>query len=53
VAQAIHLPAIREALAAVEARQVVVIDMAQGVKKSRLVAWSFFSDAQARAWRQR
>ena len=30
-----------------------VIEMAQGQKKSRLVAWSFLSDAQHRSWAER
>ncbi|MGL5225821.1 MAG: 23S rRNA (adenine(1618)-N(6))-methyltransferase RlmF [Aeromonas sp.] len=43
-----HLPAARKALADIGARQVQVIDMAQGNKVSRILAWSFFDDAGLR-----
>ena len=39
-----------EALAQVGARQVRVIDMAQGNKVSRILAWSFLDEASRIAW---
>jgi 23S rRNA (adenine1618-N6)-methyltransferase len=45
-----HLPEIYEALRAVSAPKVETIDMAQGQKKSRLVAWTFFKENDAKDW---
>ncbi|WP_312204053.1 RlmF-related methyltransferase, partial [Mixta calida] len=40
-----HLPTLRQALTNVGAREVRIIDMAQGQKQSRFIAWSFQDDA--------
>ncbi|PKH20918.1 23S rRNA (adenine(1618)-N(6))-methyltransferase RlmF [Enterobacterales bacterium CwR94] len=47
-----NLPALKKALADVEAVAVRVVDMAQGQKQSRFLAWSFMTpDAQRKALR--
>ena len=43
-------PAARKALARVGAQDVRVIDMAQGNKVSRILAWSFLYEASRTAW---
>ncbi|RWS95517.1 23S rRNA (adenine(1618)-N(6))-methyltransferase RlmF [Aeromonas caviae] len=45
-----NLPAARKALARVGAREVRVLDMAQGNKVSRILAWSFLDDGQRKSW---
>ncbi len=45
-----NLPAARKALARVGAQDVRVIDMAQGNKVSRILAWSFLDDGQRKTW---
>jgi len=45
-----NLPAARKALARVGAQDVRVIDMAQGNKVSRVLAWSFLDDGQRKSW---
>lgn len=45
-----NLPAARKALARVGAQDVRVIDMAQGNKVSRILAWSFLDEASRTAW---
>jgi 23S rRNA (adenine1618-N6)-methyltransferase len=45
-----HLPEIYEALRAVNVPTVETIDMAQGQKKSRIVAWTFFKENDAKDW---
>ncbi len=45
------LPGIYNALKQVATTEVRTIDMAQGQKKSRLVAWTFLTAAQQAAWR--
>jgi 23S rRNA (adenine1618-N6)-methyltransferase len=49
VAKSDHLPAIRKQLLKVGAKDVRVVAMAQGSKQSRFIAWTFQSDAPARA----
>jgi 23S rRNA (adenine1618-N6)-methyltransferase len=44
-----NLPAIYDALKKVGAHKVKTIDMAQGQKKSRIVAWTFMSGDEAKA----
>ncbi|WP_046243665.1 23S rRNA (adenine(1618)-N(6))-methyltransferase RlmF [Hymenobacter terrenus] len=44
------LPGVYQALKKVEAGEVRTISMAQGQKKSRLVAWSFLTPAQQAEW---
>ena len=43
-----NLPAARKALVRVGAREVRVLEMAQGNKVSRILAWSFLDDGSAR-----
>ncbi len=47
-----HLPDIYGALRTVGALRVETIEMAQGQKKSRIVAWTFLTEAGANAWRK-
>lgn len=48
-----NLPEIYRALEAVDAEKVRTIDMAQGQKQSRFVAWSFFDTAARARWLQK
>ncbi|WP_374351544.1 23S rRNA (adenine(1618)-N(6))-methyltransferase RlmF [Chitinimonas sp.] len=52
VSKAGSLPAIYRALQAAGATASHTIDMAQGQKQSRIVAWSFFTPSQQNAWRK-
>ncbi|KMK97701.1 23S rRNA methyltransferase [Aeromonas enteropelogenes] len=45
-----NLPAAKKALTRVGARQVRVIEMAQGNKVSQVLAWTFFDEAGCREW---
>ncbi len=45
-----NLPAAKKALTWVGARQVRVLEMAQGNKVSRVLAWTFFDEAGCREW---
>ena len=47
------LPGVYRALKTAGAADVRTIEMAQGQKKSRLVAWTFLAPAQQDAWRKR
>lgn len=47
-----NLPAVYAALKVAKTREVKTIDMAQGQKKSRVVAWSFLSKREQEAWRR-
>jgi len=51
ISKAASLPAVYRALRNVNALTVKTIDMAQGQKKSRFVAWTFLNASQQRAWR--
>jgi 23S rRNA (adenine1618-N6)-methyltransferase len=51
VSKAASLPAIYRALKAAGALEVRTIPMAQGQKKSRIVAWTFLNAKQRRVWR--
>jgi 23S rRNA (adenine1618-N6)-methyltransferase len=51
IAKATHLPVLYRALRRSGAVQMRTLGMAQGQKKSRLVAWSFLTPAQQQAWR--
>ena len=53
VAKSAHLPALHGALRKAGAVEVRVLDMAQGQKKSRILAWTFLDEAQRLAWRVR
>ena len=44
------MPQIYAALKEIKARDVRTIDMAQGQKKSRVVAWTFLSKREQQAW---
>lgn len=46
-----NLPSIYKTLSKVGAVEVKTIDMAQGQKTSRIVAWTFLSQAQQKAWK--
>ncbi len=50
ISKAASLPSVYRALKNVNALQVKTIDMAQGQKKSRVVAWTFLNTSQQRAW---
>lgn len=51
ISQSHTLPGIYKELKYAEAVEVRTIDMAQGQKKSRLVAWTFLTPEQQAAWR--
>ena len=51
VSAAANLPSFYKTLKKVEALQVKTINMAQGNKKSRILAWTFFNEKQHQAWR--
>lgn len=51
ISKATSLPGVYRALRNASALQVKTIDMAQGQKKSRIVAWTFLNASQQRAWR--
>lgn len=53
VSKAANLAGMQAHLRRVEARDVRVVDMAQGQKRSRFVAWSFHDAATRRAWHAR
>ena len=53
VSKATSLPAIYRALKGAEVAKSRTIDMAQGQKKSRIVAWTFLNERQHQAWRNR
>ncbi len=52
VSKASNLPAIQTALKKAGALESQVVEMSQGQKQSRFVAWTFQSKAQQQAWRQ-
>lgn len=51
VSRSSSLPGIRRALKQAGVLDSRTIDMAQGQKKSRIVAWTFMNEEQQRAWR--
>ncbi|MBO3276295.1 23S rRNA (adenine(1618)-N(6))-methyltransferase RlmF [Pseudomonas schmalbachii] len=53
VSKAGNLPAFQAALKKAGAREVRCVDMAQGQKQSRFVAWTFLDRSAHREWRQR
>ncbi|HJV06126.1 MAG TPA: 23S rRNA (adenine(1618)-N(6))-methyltransferase RlmF [Chromobacteriaceae bacterium] len=53
IAKAASLPAVYRALQQAGVRDSKTINMAQGQKQSRLVAWTFFDLPQRQEWRQR
>ena len=50
VSKASNLPPIHARLARLQVQQVRTMEMSQGQKKSRLVAWTFHNDEQRRHW---
>jgi 23S rRNA (adenine1618-N6)-methyltransferase len=50
ISKASNLPAIYKTLKNIEATFVKTIPMAQGNKTSRIVAWTFLSEAQQQKW---
>ena len=52
VSKSSNLPGIRAALKRAGVTTTRVIEMAQGQKRSRLVAWTFLDPSQREAWRQ-
>jgi 23S rRNA (adenine1618-N6)-methyltransferase len=52
VSKASNLPAIQTALKKAGALESRVVEMSQGQKQSRFVAWTFQTKAQQQAWRQ-
>ena len=50
VSKAASLPGVYRALKKVNAAEVTTIEMAQGQKQSRIVAWTFFNASQRRSW---
>ena len=53
VSKASNLPAIQTALKKAGVLQSQVVEMSQGQKQGRFVAWTFQTEAQQQAWRQR
>ncbi|WP_433736984.1 23S rRNA (adenine(1618)-N(6))-methyltransferase RlmF [Pseudomonas putida] len=53
VSKASNLPAIQTALKKAGALESQVVEMSQGQKQSRFVAWTFQPPAQQQAWRER
>lgn len=51
ISKATSLPGVYQALRRVGALKAKTIDMAQGQKKSRVVAWTFLNASQQHAWR--
>ena len=51
VSKSASLPAVYRALKQAAVRDYRTIDMAQGQKKSRIVAWTFLNENQRRSWR--
>ena len=52
VSKSAHLPGVRHALKKVGALEVRVLEMAQGQKRSRIVAWTFLGVAEQNVWRR-
>ena len=52
VSKSDHLPALERALKQAKAVEVKIIDMAQGQKKSRILAWTFLTPDERLAWRR-
>lgn len=53
VSKASSLPSVYRALKLAEIQSSKTIEMSQGQKKSRLVAWTFLTERQQQAWRNR
>jgi 23S rRNA (adenine1618-N6)-methyltransferase len=53
VSKSAHLPKLYQSLRNTQAAEVRTIEMAQGQKKSRILAWTFLGQEAQRAWRSR
>jgi len=53
VSSSATLPAVHRALRQAGARDIRTVPMAQGQKQSRFVAWTFLTEEQQEAWRER
>ena len=53
VSKASNLPAIQTALKKAGARESQVVEMSQGNKQSRFVAWTFHDKDQQQVWREK
>ena len=53
VSKASNLPAIQTALKKAGVRESQVVDMSQGNKQSRFVAWTFHDKEQQQLWREK
>ncbi len=53
VSKSVNLPRLHAALNHARAADVQTIEMAHGQKKSRILAWTFCTPAERRAWRRR
>ena len=53
ISKAATLPGVYRALKKTGAAEVHTLEMAQGQKQSRIVAWTFLNDSQHHAWRNR
>ena len=52
IAKSAHLPGVRQALKRAGVLEVRVLEMAQGQKKSRIVAWTFLGEEERNEWRR-
>ncbi len=52
VAKEAHLPKLQRKLAKLEPKEVKVIQMGQGNKQSRILAWTFLDPKQISAWKK-
>lgn len=52
ISRSANLPGVSKALARVKASVTRVVDMSQGQKKSRLVAWTFLDEKRREQWRR-
>ncbi|MCY1176613.1 Ribosomal RNA large subunit methyltransferase F [compost metagenome] len=53
VSKGANLPGMQARLQRSDAVDIRVVEMAQGQKQSRFVAWTFLDQAQQQAWQQR
>jgi 23S rRNA (adenine1618-N6)-methyltransferase len=51
LSKAAHLPGVRTALKRAGAVDIRILEMAQGQKKSRIVAWTYLGERERNAWR--
>jgi 23S rRNA (adenine1618-N6)-methyltransferase len=52
ISKASNLPGVYSALKQAGAREVRTVEMAQGQKQSRFVAWTYLTPEQQQSWRQ-